>query len=88
MIPPKVLYSPEPEFSNAARSIRYQGVVTLGVVVDKDGTTKKIRILSPLGAGLDAKAVEAVKTWKFQPAYKDGNPVPFEIAVEVNFNLF
>ena len=47
-----------------------------------------IRVLSSLGMGLDEKAIEAVKNWKFEPAMKDGHPVRVEIAVEVDFHLY
>ncbi len=86
--PPKVVFQPEPSFSEPARRARYQGVVTMGVTVDKDGRPSNIHIISPLGAGLDAKAVQAVQTWKFQPAQKGGEPVAVQIAVEVDFHLF
>jgi TonB family protein len=56
--------------------------------VDKDGKPKNIRISRPLGYGLDEKAVQAVSTWRFKPAEKDGIPVNVEIAVEVNFHLY
>lgn len=86
--PPKALYQPEPEFNDIARSAKYQGVVTLALVVDKDGMPRRIRIINPIGAGLDAKAVEAVRTWKFEPANKNGNLVPTQIVVEVDFHLY
>lgn len=86
--PPKVIVSPEPVFSEAARGVKYQGTTTLRMVVDTDGTLSNIRVIIPLGCGLDANAVEAVKTWKFKPAEKDGQPIPFEIAVEVDFHLY
>jgi outer membrane biosynthesis protein TonB len=38
--------------------------------------------------GLDEKAVEALRMWRFQPGTKDGHPVAVEISVEVNFHLF
>ncbi len=85
---PKATYQPEPSFSEPARRAKYEGTVTMGLIVDKDGLPKKIHIISPLGAGLDAKAVQAVETWKFQPAKKDGVPVPVTIAVEVYFHLY
>lgn len=86
--PPRASYSPEPEFSEAARAIKFQGTVALGLVVNSNGAATNIRILAPLGAGLDAKAVHAVENWRFKPAEKDGQPVSVEIAVEVNFQLF
>jgi TonB family protein len=86
--PPRAIYQPEPSFSEPARKAKYQGTMTMGLIVDKEGHPQKIHILSPLGAGLDAKAVKAVETWKFQPAQKDGEPVAVQIAVEVDFHLY
>jgi periplasmic protein TonB len=86
--PPRAIYSPEPEFSEEARKAKYQGVCTLGVIVDADGHPTNIRVLNSLGMGLDEKAIAAVKTWRFEPAMKDGHPVRFEIAVEVDFHLY
>ncbi len=86
--PPRLTYQPEPNFSEPARRAKYEGTVTMGLIVDKDGLPKKIHIINPLGAGLDANAVHAVETWKFQPAKKDGQPVPVVIAVEVYFHLY
>jgi protein TonB len=85
---PRAIYAPEPEFSEEARKAKYQGVCTLGLVVDANGRPENIRVLSSLGMGLDEKAIEAVKNWKFEPAMKDGHPVAVEIAVEVDFHLY
>lgn len=85
---PRAIYAPEPEFSEEARKAKYQGVCTLGLIVDANGRPSNIRVLSSLGMGLDEKAIEAVKNWKFEPAMKDGHPVAVEIAVEVDFHLY
>jgi TonB family protein len=58
------------------------------LVVEASGNATNIHIVSPLGGGLDEKAVHAVETWKFKPAEKDGQPVRVEIAVEVEFRLY
>ena len=86
--PPRAIFNPEPEFSEEARKAKYQGVCTLGLIVGVDGRPSNIRVLSSLGMGLDEKAIETVKTWKFEPAMKDGHPVRVEIAVEVDFHLY
>lgn len=86
--PPRAIYNPEPEFSEEARKAKYQGVCTLGLIVGTDGRPSNIHVLSSLGMGLDEKAIEAVKNWKFEPAMKDGHPVRVEIAVEVDFHLY
>lgn len=85
---PRALYSPDPEYSEEARKAKWQGVVVLWVVVGPDGRPRDIRVQRSLGMGLDEKAMEAVRTWKFEPAKKDGQPVAVQINVEVNFRLY
>jgi len=87
VLAPKVLYDPNPAYSDVARRAGYQGTVVLWLVVDTDGRPHKIRVQRGIGMGLDQAAIEAVKTWRFQPATKDGQPVPVMINVEVNFRL-
>ncbi|MGO9168055.1 MAG: energy transducer TonB [Candidatus Sulfotelmatobacter sp.] len=86
--PPRPIYSPEPEFSEEARKAKYQGVCTLMIVVDTDGRPTNLRVVNSLGMGLDEKALETVRTWRFEPGLKDGHPVKVEIAVEVDFHLY
>jgi TonB family protein len=85
---PRVIYAPDPEFSEEARKAKYQGTVVLWLVVGSDGHTQKIRVQRTLGMGLDEKAVEAIRRWRFEPARKDGIPVAVQINVEVNFRLY
>jgi len=85
---PKALYAPDPEYSEEARKAKYQGTVVLWLVVDANGRPQQIRVQRALGMGLDEKAIEAVRQWKFEPARKDGQPVPVMINVEVNFRLY
>jgi protein TonB len=85
---PKALYAPDPEYSEEARKAKYQGTVVLWLVVDANGRPQQIRVQRALGMGLDEKAIEAVKLWKFDPAKKDGQAVPVMINVEVNFRLY
>lgn len=85
---PRILFQPDPEYTEEARKAKYQGVVVLWLIVGPDGRTKDIKISRSLGMGLDQKAVEAVKQWKFDPAKKDGVPVAVQLNVEVNFRLY
>ena len=88
MSAPRATFAPDPEYSEEARKAKYQGTVVLWVVVGPDGRPHDIRVQRTLGMGLDEKAIEAVRQWKFDPAKKDGNPVAVQINVEVNFRLY
>jgi TonB family protein len=85
---PTLIYSIDPEFSDEARKARYQGVVVVDVIVAVDGTVHNPRVVRALGMGLDEKAIEAVKQYRFKPATKDGKPVPVEVPVEISFHIY
>jgi periplasmic protein TonB len=84
---PEALSSPDPEYTDEARQAKKQGTCILSMIVDAQGHPRDIRVVRGLGFGLDAKAVDAVRQWRFQPAAKDGNPVNVQISVEVEFRL-
>jgi len=84
---PVELYKKEPEYSEEARKAKYQGTVVLYIEVDPSGRAVNPRVLRSLGLGLDEKAMEAVKQWKFKPGYRDGKPVTVAAQIEVNFRL-
>jgi TonB family protein len=85
---PRATYTPEPEFSEAARKARFQGFVVLHIVVDKAGNVTRIRLERALGHGLDENAMERVKVWRFEPATRNGQPVAVQMNIEVGFNLY
>jgi periplasmic protein TonB len=85
---PKLIFDPEPEYSEEARKAKYQGTCVLSVVVGPDGLAHDIKVTNTLGLGLDEKAIEAVRKWRFEPAVKDGKPVNVLISVQVNFRLY
>jgi len=85
---PKEIYAPEPEYSEEARKVKHMGTVVLQLVVGSDGNPRDIRVVRTLGLGLDEKAIEAVKKWRFEPAKKDGKPVAALVSVEVDFHLY
>jgi protein TonB len=84
---PSVLFKVEPEYSEEARKAKFQGTVVLFVVVDEHGNPTQLKVIRPLGLGLDQKAIEAVEKWKFSPGKKDGKPVAVQATIEVNFRL-
>jgi TonB family protein len=85
---PRAIYAPDPEYSEEARKAKYQGTVVLWMIVGPDGHARDIRVTRSVGLGLDEKAIEAVRTWKFEPARKDGQAVAVQINVEVSFRLY
>jgi protein TonB len=84
---PVVLYQPEPEFSEEARKAKFSGNVLVYLWVDTDGKPSHVRVVRPVGMGLDEKAVEAVRLYRFKPAMKDGKPVQVDLYVDVNFQI-
>ncbi len=86
---PVAIFTPEAEFSDEARRAKYQGVCLISLIVDAQGNPQDPRVIRALGMGLDEKALEAVRKYKFKPAMKDGRtPVPVRITIEVNFRLY
>jgi TonB family protein len=61
--------------------------VVLAIIVDENGLPHDVRVVRPLGLGLDQKAIEAVEKWRFRPGMKDGHPVKVAATIEVNFRL-
>ena len=86
--PPHAIYSPDPDYPIEARRAKVQGLVTLKLTVAPDGATKDIQVVKHLRSDLDANAVDAVRTWKFEPATKDGKPVAVSVNIDVAFRLY
>jgi TonB family protein len=86
--PPKLIYAPDPEFTEAARRAKYQGVCVISTVVNAQGNPTQVQVERRLGMGLDKKAVEAVKQYRFTPAMRLGSPVAVQVRIEVNFRSF
>jgi TonB family protein len=85
---PRAIYAPEPEFSEEARRTKLQGEVTLLATIGADGRPRNLQVVRSLGMGLDEKALEAVKTWRFDPARMNGRPVAVQMNIIVNFHLY
>jgi periplasmic protein TonB len=85
--PPSLITKTEPEYSEEARRARLQGTVRLRIVVDSHGEAQDIRVNQSLGLGLDDRAIDAVKKWKFKPGTVNGKPAAVAAFVEVNFRL-
>ena len=85
--PPRAIYSPDPGYSDEASKAKFEGTCVLSLIVGTDGNTRDIKVVRSLGKGLDEKAINAIKTWKFEPGTKGGVPVATQIDIEVTFRL-
>jgi TonB family protein len=86
--PPRAIYQSPPEFSERARREKKQGVVTLGLVVNEKGIPENVRVITPLGYGLDEQAIDCARKWRFEPAEKDGKALAVSIAMQMDFHLY
>jgi periplasmic protein TonB len=84
---PQVIRSVQPEFTDDARRANYQGNVSVQLIVDSEGNPQNVRLVSHLGMGLDEKAIEAVRQYRFRPAMYQGHPVSVQILIDVDFHL-
>jgi len=85
---PVVIHRVVPEFTDQARRVRFQGVASIGLIVDAQGNPEDVHVVHSLGMGLDQKAVEAVRQYKFKPAMFQGHPVPVQLVIVVDFHMF
>lgn len=84
---PVLLSKSEPEYSEDARRAKLQGVVVLRIEIDQHGQVQNVRVTEGLGLGLDERAVETVRHWKFRAATRNGKPAVSSALVEVRFRL-
>lgn len=84
---PKPISDRDPDYTSVASIAHYQGTVLLTVEVNETGAVENVNITRPLGLGLDDASVAAVRSWKFQPARRSGDPVRVQMMIEVNFHM-
>jgi protein TonB len=96
---PKLLFAPDPEFTDEARHKKVQGVTVLSLTVDTSGNPQDVRVARSMAEdvdkkykhaamGLDQNAVGVAKQYRFQPGQFQGKPVPVEIQVSVSFRIY
>jgi TonB family protein len=85
---PKVVQKvEEPQYTEHARDAKTQGTVVLNLEIDSKGHARNIQVTRGIDPGLDANAIKAIGTWKFDPGRKKGKPVATHATIEVNFHL-
>lgn len=89
VIPPRLRLKVDPQYSADAVRAKIQGLVVVSAVVLPDGSVTDVRVIRSLDRsfGLDMKAVEAARQWRFFPGTRQGEPVPVLVNIELEFNL-
>lgn len=87
VLPPKIVTRVDPQYTEAARRAKVQGVVIIEAVIDRNGNVTDARILKPLPFGLDQQALKAILAWKFTPGTLNGQAVPVYYNLTVNFQI-
>jgi protein TonB len=86
---PSCAYCPDPQYTDEARQAKLQGKVTLRVLVGADGRAAQIRLVQGIGLGLDERAEQAIRGWKFVPAHDAAHRAVADwVTVEAVFRLF
>lgn len=88
--PPKPIFrlNRNPEYTEAARRAKVNGTVYMVIDVGSDGLVKNVCLKQSLTKDLDEQAMKAVRTWRFEPARKEGVPMPYTMTADVSFNLY
>jgi periplasmic protein TonB len=84
----RVLFKPEPQYTEEARKNDIIGSVILRVVFSRTGEVTNIRAIKTLPNGLTEKAIAAARQIRFVPATRNGQPVSMYMQLEYNFNLY
>ncbi len=85
MKPPKATHAPDPKYPDVPADAEPNGVVVMLVGINSKGRVELVHVLRSSNAVFEASAVTTVRTWKFSPAKKDGQPVPVQVTVEMRF---
>jgi TonB family protein len=86
-VPPQILQKIDPEYSEEARVAGLEGAVMLTGTITEQGVPRDMRVTGSLGFGLDEKALAAIQQWRFTPGTREGQPVPVDMTIPVDFRL-
>jgi len=86
--PPRKIAGAVPQYTEAARRAKVQGVVIMSVLIGEDGSVENAAVTGSLRPDLDQASLDAVRQWRFQPATKNGFPIPFRTNIETTFRLY
>jgi TonB family protein len=86
--PPRGASIVDPKYTDAARKAKINGSVIVAVAISEEGGVGDVKIVRPLGYGLDQNAMDAARQSKFMPATKDGKPIAVQLNMEMTFKLY
>jgi TonB family protein len=84
---PRKIKTVPPHYPDSAKAARKQGVVVLEAVIMPSGCVGRLRVLRSVDLALDFAAFYAVSRWRYKPTLLEGQPVPVQMTVTVNFQL-
>ncbi|MEO8256867.1 MAG: TonB family protein [Acidobacteriota bacterium] len=84
---PRLIREVKADYTEEARQRRVAGDVLMEIVVRQDGTVGDVKVLQGLGSGLNERAMQAVRQWRFEPARRQGAPVDVIVEVAVEFKI-
>jgi TonB family protein len=84
---PAILREVKPDYTEEGRRRHLEGDVVMEIIVRSDGSVGNVKLLQGLGAGLDQRAIQAVRQWRFSPAKRYGVPVDVIVEVAMEFKL-
>jgi protein TonB len=85
--PPEIVERVEPQYPEAARKARLDGVVILNAIIAASGEVEAVRVLRSAGRLLDDAAAEAIRKWTYRPATLNGRAVRVLLTVTVDFRI-
>jgi TonB family protein len=85
--PPSLLREVKPDYTEEARARGIEGDVVMEIVVRRDGSVGEVKLMQGLGHGLDARAIQAVREWRFSPGTRHGVPVDVLVEVAMEFKI-
>jgi len=88
ILPPRAVSMVDPKYTDAARKAKINASVIVAVAINEEGGVDDVKVVRPLGYGLDQNAINAARQSKFTPATRDGKPVPVQFSLEMTFRLY
>lgn len=87
LTPPKLVTFVDATYPTAAKAARLQAAVDLDMTIDATGKVTQVHAVEPVGNGFDEAAVEAARTFIFEPAHRGDHAIPARIRYRYVFEL-